>query len=184
MNNKEKFDALFRCTYPKLFFYARSIVGEENDAEDVVEEVFCELWAHIDTVEMGDKIEGFLYRAVYTRSLNLVKRRGASACRIAALEDINAIRLEYLESRQGNPQQHAENLDLRRQLETAISELPDKCEQVFRMSYIDGMKNNEIAAELGISLRTVEAHMYHALLYLRTRLGNLTFALLVFYAHL
>ena len=52
------------------------------------------------------------------------------------------------------------------------------------MSYIDGMKNNEIAAELGISLRTVEAHMYHALLYLRKRLGNLTFALLVFYAHL
>lgn len=184
MNKKETFDALFRNTYPKLFFYARSIVGEESDAEDVVEEVFCNLWSHIDTVDMGDKIEGFLYRAVYTHSLNLLKRRGASGCRIAAIEDINAIRLEQLESSQRNPQQHAENLDLRRQLETAIAELPDKCKKVFCMSYIDGMKNNEIAIELGVSLRTIEAHMYNALRYLRKRLGNLTFALLVFYGHL
>ena len=184
MDNKEKFDSLFRRTYPKLYFYARNIVGDPTDAEDVVEEVFCDLWGNISNMDMGEKIDGFLFRAVYTRSLNLLKRRGASACRIAALEDINAMRLEHLESAHGDPQRHAENLDLRRQLDEAIGELPDKCERVFRMSYIDGMKNSEIAAELQLSLRTVEAHMYHALQYLRKRLGHLALAALVLFGHI
>lgn len=45
----------------------------------------------------------------------------------------------------------------------AINELPDKCKEVFKLSYLHDMKNKEIADTLGISLRTVEAHMYKAL---------------------
>ena len=46
----------------------------------------------------------------------------------------------------------------------AINELPDKCKEVFKLSYLHDMKNKEIADTLGISLRTVEAHMYKACL--------------------
>lgn len=177
---KEMFDHLFRQTYPKLFFYARSLVGNDTDAEDVVEEVFYELWKRRGDVEVGQRIDGFLYRAVYTRSLNLLRHNNASATRVAAVADINALRMEMAESHIGNPQQDMENGDLRRQLETAIAELPVKCAAVFRMSYIDGMRNDEIAREQGLSVRTVEAHMYHALKYLRQRLAHLTFIMIIF----
>ncbi|MDY6240592.1 MAG: sigma factor, partial [Prevotella sp.] len=68
MESQLLFDNLFKRAYPKLFFYARSIVGNEDDAEDVVEDVFLELWRRRDSVEWGDKIDAYLYRAVFTRS--------------------------------------------------------------------------------------------------------------------
>lgn len=171
---RESFDKLFRQTYSKLFFYARSIVGNDSDADDVVSDVFYELWKRIGEVQLGGRIEGFLYRAVYTRSLNLLRHNGASSTRIAALDDINARRMELIDNG-SNPHHDMENEDLRRILDTAIGELPEKCAAVFRMSYIDGMKNEEIARRQGLSVRTIEAHMYHALKYLRARLGDLTF---------
>ena len=93
----ENFDitykALFRRYYPNLIFYATRLVGEE-EAEDVVQDVFVELWKRKDTIEIGDQIQAFLYRAVYTRALNvltsqcgrrLLRRHGRNqpkACRI------------------------------------------------------------------------------------------------------
>ena len=61
----ENFDitykALFRRYYPNLIFYATRLVGEE-EAEDVVQDVFVELWKRKDTIEIGDQIQAFLYR--------------------------------------------------------------------------------------------------------------------------
>ena len=178
MENKERFDSLFRDTYPRLFFYARGIVGVDSDAEDIVEDVFCDLWRRVDEVDMGDKIQAFLYRAVFTRAVNHLKQRGLRHERIDALAEINDLRLQHLESVYAGPQQKMENADLHRQLQDAIDELPEKCRHVFRLSYIDGKKNAEIADEMQTSLRTVEAHMYNALKYLRKRLGHLVIFLL------
>ena len=52
-----QFDGLFRRLYPPLFFYARGIVGTDADAEDVVEDVFVELWKRHTEVEWGEQIE-------------------------------------------------------------------------------------------------------------------------------
>ena len=62
----------------------------------------------------------------------------------------------------------------------SINGLPDKCKMVFKLSYLHDMKNKEIAETMGISLRTVEAHMYKALKFLRERLGYLNFMLALF----
>ena len=63
--------------------------------------------------------------------------------------------------------------ELRVEIHQAINSLPDKCKEVFKLSYLYGMKNKEIADALNISLRTVEAHMYKALKILRERLSHL-----------
>ena len=122
----ENFDitykALFRRYYPNLIFYATRLVGEE-EAEDVVQDVFVELWKRKDTIEIGDQIQ-----AIYD----------------------------------------------------AINELPDKCKEVFKLSYLHDMKNKEIADVLGVSLRTIEAHMYKALKYLRSRLDPLWIIIVLF----
>ena len=67
---------------------------------------------------------------------------------------------------------------------TPINELPDKCKEVFKLSYLHEMKNKEIADVLGISLRTVEAHMYKALkfFFLRERLSHLLLSLIIFFS--
>ena len=167
----ENFDitykALFRRYYPNLIFYATRLVGEE-EAEDVVQDVFVELWKRKDTIEIGDQIQAFLYRAVYTRALNVLKHRNVEDGYCAAMEEINQRRAEFYQP------------DNNEVIHDAINELPDKCKEVFKLSYLHDMKNKEIADVLGVSLRTIEAHMYKALKYLRSRLDPLWIIIVLF----
>ena len=181
-NKSIVFDSIFRRTYSRLYFYALSLLSDESDADDVVEEVFAGLWRRMDEIDLEDNIEGFLYRAVYTRSINVLKRRNVDAGRLAAIEDINNMRMEYYSGINVDPLHRMENAELRRKIEDTINMLPEKCRQVFRMSYLNGMHNNDIAEELQLSVRTVEAHMYRALRFLRERLGEcLTSAVIFLY---
>ena len=149
---EKTYKALFRRYYTGLLFYATRLVGED-DAEDIVQDVFVEVWRRQDTVEVGEQIQAFLYRSVYTKAINLLKHR-------AVAENYNA-------------EARIENRELRLELHRAIGELPDKCQEVFKLSYLHDMKNKDIADVMGISLRTVEAHMYKALKFLRERLKGL-----------
>lgn len=180
-NKSKVFDTIFRRTYSKLYFYALSLLGDDSDADDVVEEVFVELWKRRDEVDLGDKIDSFLYRAVYTRSLNTLKRRNVNAGRLAAIDDINNKRMEYHSSVTDDPARKMENADLRRMINDTIDRLPDKCRQVFCMSYLNGMHNSDIAEELQLSVRTVEAHMYRALRFLREHLGKYLTMIVIFF---
>ena len=120
---------LFRQYYSSLLFYATRLVGEE-DAEDLVQDVFVEIW----------------------------KRQK---------------RLEYYQPDQSETIRRIENKELRTEIKEAINELPDKCKEIFKLSYLHDMKNKDIADVMGISLRTVEAHMYKALKILRKKLEHL-----------
>ena len=135
----------------------------------------------MDEIDLEDNIEGFLYRAVYTRSINVLKRRNVDAGRLAAIEDINNMRMEYYSGINVDPLHRMENAELRRKIEDTINMLPEKCRQVFRMSYLNGMHNNDIAEELQLSVRTVEAHMYRALRFLRERLGECLTSAVIFF---
>lgn len=163
---------LFRKYYNNLLFYATRIVGEE-EAEDVVQDVFVELWRRKDTLQIGEQIQAFLYRAVYTRSLNVLKHRNIQDNYESVMAEINKKRAEYYQPDSNDVVKRIENRELRKDLAEAMNELPDKCKTVFKLSYLHGMKNKEIAEVMNISLRTVEAHMYKALKFLRERLGYL-----------
>lgn len=180
-NKSIVFDSIFRRTYSRLYFYALSLLSDESDADDVVEEVFAGLWRRMEEIDLEDNIEAFLYRAVYTRSINVLKRRNVDAGRLAAIEDINNMRMEYYSGMNDDPLRRMENAELRRKIEDTINMLPEKCRQVFRMSYLNGMHNNDIAEELQLSVRTVEAHMYRALRFLRERLGECLTAGVIFF---
>ncbi|WP_300700149.1 RNA polymerase sigma-70 factor [Bacteroides sp.] len=170
---------LFRKYYANLLFYATRIVGEE-EAEDVVQDVFVELWRRQDSMTVGDQIQAFLYRAVYTRALNVLKHRDIKNSYEAVMLEIHQKRIEFYQPDSNDVVKRIEDGELRKELIDAINELPDKCKMVFKLSYMHDMKNKEIAETMGISLRTVEAHMYKALKLLRDRLGylNLMTALL------
>lgn len=180
----ENFDIVYKSTfrkyYAKLLFYATRIVGEEG-AEDVVQDVFVELWNRKETIEIGDQIQAFLYRAVYTRSLNVLKHKTIEDNYCSSMEEINQKRAEFYHPNNNEVIKRIENHELRSEIYEAINELPDKCKEVFKLSYLHHMKNKEIADILNISLRTVEAHMYKALKFLRARLNHLWLLLLLFY---
>lgn len=177
------YKAAFRRYYPNLLFYATRLVGVE-DAEDVVQDVFVDLWRRRDTVVMGDRIQAFLYRSVYTKAINLLKHRAVENNYSNALTEIYERKLQFYQPDHAEVIKRIENMELRREIYTAVNELPDKCREVFKLSYLHDMKNKEIADILGISLRTVEAHIYKALRFLRERLGHLLLSFIIFSAKL
>lgn len=168
--NALAFEALYKKIYPRLYYYARGFVGEA-DADDIVSEAFMDLWRRRDEIDFGDKIGALLSRSVYTRSINSLKHRNMSLSRVALLEELSARKREVCDSdNNSSPQKRLENADLRHILETAIGQLPERCRIVFCLSYLQDMHNDKIAQLLGLSVRTVEAHIYNALRTLRQRL--------------
>lgn len=179
-NFDQTYKSLFRRYYANLLFYATRIVGED-EAEDVVQDVFVELWRRRDTMKVGEQIQAFLYRAVYTRALNVLKHRDIMNSYEAVVLDIHKKRVEFYQPDSNDVVKRIEDSELRWKLNEAINELPDKCRMVFKLSYLHEMKNKEIAETMGISLRTVEAHMYKALKLLRDRLGYLNLLWVLFF---
>lgn len=179
-NFDQTYKLLFRKYYTNLLFYATRIVGSE-EAEDVVQDVFVELWRRQDSIIIGDQIQAFLYRSVYTRALNVLKHRDIMNNYESVMSEIHKKRIEYYHPDNNEVVKRIEDGELRRELFNAINELPDKCKMVFKLSYLHDMKNKEIAETMGVSLRTVEAHMYKALKLLRGRLGYLNLIVALFF---
>lgn len=176
-----EFEKLFEKYYPGLLFYATQFL-DEAEAKDVVQDVFFELWKRQDSLEIGDKIQAYLYRLVYNRSINVLNHRKVESKYSDAITEIYNHKIKFYESSANNEIiQKLENEELSREIGEAIAKLPDKCKEVFKLSYLHEMKNKEIADVLDISVRTVEAHMYKALKMLRSSLKHLFLFLIFFY---
>ena len=109
------YKSLFRRYYTNLLFYATRIVGEE-DAEDVVQDVFVELWKRKDTMKVGEQIQAFLYRAVYTRALNVLKHRDIVSGYEAVMLEIHKKRVEFYQPDSNDVVKRIEDAELRRKL--------------------------------------------------------------------
>lgn len=162
---------LFEQHYIQLHNYGRRFVDSDEEADDVVADVFLELWRNRDHLDFSRNILSYLYRATSARALNVLRHKGVAPVRIDLLESINAVRMEHFALYEEiTPIEQQEQHE---QIEAAINSLPDKCREVFRLSYIHGLKNQDIANTMNVSVRTVEAHMYKALRILREKLRHL-----------
>jgi len=161
----------FRQMYPQLAFYAVRLVGDD-DAEDILQEAFIELWNHQQQIDSESHCKSFLYRVIYTRALNVIKHRKVTLDYTAAVKDVELKRLGYYDPADSYDTTYLERTELHAVIEAAINELPDKGRQIFMMSYVHGMRSKEIAHVMGISVRTVEVHIYRSLKFLRSRLAK------------
>ncbi|MGN0213225.1 MAG: RNA polymerase sigma-70 factor [Muribaculaceae bacterium] len=169
------FRDIFRKYYPKMLLYAQSLVGRDL-AEDVVGDVFTDIWARRNDLTFGDDTLGLLMRSVYNRCINVLKHNKVEKERIVLLEDISSIAdAEFdVDCAEFDAEPSGDGNDVRNQIFQAIDSLPEGSREVFRMSYIYDMRNSEIARVKGISVRTVEAHIYKSLKILRQKLKNLS----------
>lgn len=166
-----RFEKIFDDNYRRLYAHALRYVQNEEDAEDIVADVFYEFWKRIDEIDLDSGIVTYLYRAVATRALNLLRHRNISPIRLETLKAISEKRLEFIANDDIYDVVTAKEIN--EAIRDALSELPEKCRQVFVLSYINGLKNKDIAEAMDISVRTVEAHIYKALKLLRNRLQHL-----------
>ncbi len=129
-------EELFRYNYRPLCLYALHYLSDADQAEDVVQECFTALW---------EKLEAGIYMTVRNRCLDQLRRKGLKTESLKPYDTYGIIDDDDAEERS-----HIEA-----RLWTAIDSLPEKCRRVFLMSKRDGLRYEEIAKELGLSVNTV-----------------------------
>lgn len=169
--DRAAFDELYKRHYVALRSYARLLLREE-EAEDVVQDVFFNIWIHRNALDASLSIRGYLLRAVYHTALNVIKRKGMhETYGNAYKEEIEEMgRRSYYDPDASESIGRLYVQDLRAEIHAAIDSLPPRCRQVFSLGYLYDMSGKEISRKLGISLSTVENHMYSALKILREKL--------------
>ena len=157
-------DELFRRHYADLCRVALRFVSNEQEAEDIVQELFVSLWdKRLTQREDLEAVGAYLRRATRNRSLNYLRDRK----RIPVDDGEVPLTLAGPDAADRN----LERDELRHRIHRAIDSLPERCRLVFVMSKLEDMSNKEIAGALDISPKTVENQMTRAYRFLRGWLG-------------
>ncbi|MDR6568689.1 RNA polymerase sigma-70 factor, ECF subfamily [Chitinophaga ginsengisegetis] len=166
------FSVVFREYYAVLCAFAQKIIREAADPEDLVNEVFLKLWNRRQVFEDIRHLKDFLYKSTRNACFDTIKGSIHSKERQAVFlgtqaewetaADLEMIRLEVFN-----------------ELHHEINQLPEQCGKIIRMGYIDGLKNDEIARELGLSVQTVKNQKSRGVMLLKRRLPPEVFVLLL-----
>lgn len=161
------FERLFREYFTPLMKFAIKIIGNENDARETVHQVFINLWEKRSEIDLSVPLKSYLFTSVHNRSLNVIRdRKKFAGDRIpeeSGMWDVSA---------------QIEAMELEEKILEALETLPERCREIFEMSRFQGLKYNEIAIRLEISVKTVENQISKALKLLREKLARYLFLLL------
>ena len=160
MDHRE-FEELFRNYFTPLMAFSRRILGDEEDAREVVHQVFINLWEKRRELDLSTSLKSYLFTSVNNRSLNVIRDR-----RKFSSEEVPERAGEWDVSTQ------MEAMELEEKIRAAIDTLPERCREIFELNRFEGLKYSEIATQLDISVKTVENQMTKALKLLREQLGK------------
>ncbi len=139
----------------RLYFYAWQYLGDQHMAEDIVQDLFTEIWTKRKTWHPNDTLQGYLLKSIKNRCLRYIQKQrpitgssiglashGEQDEKIATAVDIQSVA-------------RIENTLLANDILEALRALPERCGLIFRMHRFEGISQKEIAKELNISVKTV-----------------------------
>jgi RNA polymerase sigma-70 factor, ECF subfamily len=169
--NEIAFEYFFNKYYNGVLGFSMEFVSDIEDAKGITQESFINLWVNREQIETTNGIKSFLYTYAKSKSLNHIRH--------------NSVKEKY-KNKKLNEQEKLLNIEVLNaldfdtlsisELETlilnSIEGLPDKTKEIFVKKRFHNKKNKEIAEELNLTVKTVEAHITKALKILKTKLSN------------
>jgi len=165
--NELAFEKVFTTYYEALHAYAFTILGDEDMAEELVQEVFFTVWVKKDKLDIQYSLKSYLYKSVFNECMDHLKHR-----KHKAIHTSYVLRQAKTSSSGEDADRRAGLKDLEKRLQNALNDLPEQCRIIFQLSRFEGIKYQEIALQLGLSVKTVEAQMGKALKRLRISLAE------------
>ncbi len=159
------FELLFHFYYPGLVMYATQFTADRIEAEEIVQDFFVRFWQKHQQILLSDSLKNYVFLSVKNGSLNFLKHKKVEEKYTREMTQLSNHHLAY------DPDLYIAS-ELQEKVKNAIDILPDRCREIFNMSRMRGMKNEEIAGELNISKRTVESQISNALKVLRIELKD------------
>ena len=154
---------LLKQYHKRLFTYLYTLTHDDALAEDIIQNVFLNLWEYRSRLKPEYSIQNFLYRSCYNEFVNYYKKnQRRTDFEKGYIQTVKSL----IESTDINLLERKNEL-----IFEGVSSLPDKCAEVFMLSKKEGLTNNEIAEYLNLSLKTVEGHLTKAYTTLRELLG-------------
>lgn len=155
------FETSFNTLFKGLRRYAFSILKNTEDANDIVNIVFAKWWENKKRLT-EDEVKSYLFTAVYRQCLNAIRDKNVKARRIADYS--------YMQNQEYKHEDRLVFEGLDTKIKEVVNNLPSQCRIIFCKSRFEGKRYIEIAAEMGLSIKTVEAQMGKALKILRVEI--------------
>ncbi len=161
--DEKAFETLFHRYYPSLCLLARQYVDDDEKAEEVVQDIFVKIWSKRKELSIETSFKQYLLRSVKNQCINQLQHLKIRQKHAQKVKD---------DSKENNGTTFFIEFGLAEKIEASIDSLPEKRKEIFKLSREDGLKYREIAEQLGISVKTVEAQMGLALKQLREMLKD------------
>ncbi|HTI91125.1 MAG TPA: RNA polymerase sigma-70 factor, partial [Puia sp.] len=171
--NEAAFTEIYRRFWKLLFSVAANKLNDPEDAKELVQDVFVNLWKRHAELTIDHSIKAYLAGAVKFRVYTLLSHKEKRRRQEAGLIPAPSSSTPYIEDQ-------VDLIDLMAKVELATAQLPERCRLVFRLSRDEGFSRKEIAKQLNISEKTVENQITKALHHLRTALRSVFFSILFF----
>lgn len=156
------FSSIFKAHSKTVFNYIYYKFGNEEKANDAVQEAFVKLWENCDKVS-PDKAKSFVYTVANNLYLNVIKAE--------------KVRLKYADNSNDrsneSPEFLMEEQEYKQKLDDALNSLPENQRTTFLLNRIDGKKYSEIAEMEGVSVKAIEKRMHLALKSLREKIDGI-----------
>jgi RNA polymerase sigma-70 factor, ECF subfamily len=166
------FEMLFRTYYQPLCNYAFTFVQDHDEAEEIVQSTFMQVWEKRKTLEIRTAVKPYLYAMVRNACLNVLKHEKVKQQHVA-------VEMAFGERSIESVSRTVMASELESRIYKAMEVLPEQCRLVFKLSRFEELKYAEIAEQLAISIKTVENHMGKALKIMREQLKDYLPLLLV-----
>lgn len=163
--DKKWFEVFYKKYYKQLFTVSLRYVGRTEAAEEIVHDVFINIWNKADQLDIQISMKSYLFRSIVNSSLNYIKKEKADA------EKRSAYLVVHDQSAEATDEQFDDgDEELLKGLEAALALLPEKCKQVMYLSRFGKLKQQEIADQMDISIKTVKNHLTYGFKKLREHL--------------
>ncbi len=172
--NMIAFDFLYKKYSKRLYKFGYTILKSQEDAENLLQDVFLCLWENRFKIEKDSSVKYYLFTVTYNTAISLLRKKAKESQFI-----------EYLQTLQDNTVMSVdvelEYNELTAKLDEIINDLPVRQKEVYLLHKVEGLKYHEVAERLNISINTVENHMSRALKTIRGKIGNYSLVSVLFF---
>lgn len=164
--DEQAFESLFLHYFPRIKGFISGILQNEEEAEDISQDIFVSMWQNRERLTNIENLNAYLFRV----AKNTVSRHIERSLLFRDYQQ-QTERAAFASGENGSIEEELYAKELESLISVAVEKMPPQRKQIYRMSRVNGLSNEEIATRLSISKRTVENHLTLALADIRKIIG-------------
>jgi RNA polymerase sigma-70 factor (family 1) len=173
-DNMFAFDLIYKKYSKKLYKFGYSLLKSHEETENLVQDVFLNLWENRHKVEKDSSIKSYIFAITYNSAISIIRKKAMES---KFIEYLKSLQIIY----ETPVNMELENTELTKKINEIVYALPQRQKEVYLLHKVEALKYSEIAVLLNISVNTIENHMSRALKTIRKKLGNYSLIVILFW---